>query len=269
MDAREKGATGAVFRLDWESLDGHSSFFTPNKINVYAAAALTRDLDTPGREVYRTYLEEEGWCLERECGDRAAERFGGILGETWGVTARTVFVDGCVVSDSSVMPISLEHAVWLSEEKNSLRDWDESKWNCVSARRESVEAAIREKEEALAAVTALCAAAEECPPGIREEKWGWFKERLQLNARYVDMFYHAISAILLTRYVTETEENDEEYRREAAERARSELAEIKRLEREFRALAEETEYEPHVIYTLLDPDRLNCLYRSLRRKLGD
>ena len=266
-DAKEKGATGAVFRLDWESLDGHSSFFTPNKINVYAAAALTRDLDTPGREVYRTYLQEEGWCSERECGDETAERFGRILGKTWDVTAGTVFVDGCVISDSSVLPISLEHAVWLSEEKNSLRDWDRSKWDCVSAKRESAEAAIREKEEAFAAATALCAAAEECPPGIREEKWEWFKERLLLNARYVDMFRHAVGAILLTRYVTETKEEDEEYRREAGERARAELAKIKRLEREFRALAEETEYEPHVIYTLLDPDRLDCLQRSLRRRL--
>ena len=34
-----------------------------------------------------------------------------------------------------------------------------------------------------------------------------------------------------------------------------------------RALAEETEYEPHVIYTLLDPDRLDCLQRSLSRRL--
>ena len=71
-DARQKGASGAVFRLDWESLDGHSSFFTPNKINVYAGAALTRDLDTPDQEIYRRFLLEEGWSEDTGCISRQA-----------------------------------------------------------------------------------------------------------------------------------------------------------------------------------------------------
>ena len=201
-DARQKGASGAVFRLDWESLDGHSSFFTPNKINVYAGAALTRDLDTPDQEIYRRFLLEEGWSEDTGCISRQAKWFGNIMKKTWEITAGTVFVNDCVFSDSSVLPISLEHAVWLSEEKNSLKDWDPQKQDCVSPRRSSLEPAIREKEEAFKKISALCEEAGEYPEGLSQDKVKWFQERLALNARYVDMYRCGTEAILLTRYVT-------------------------------------------------------------------
>ena len=267
-DAREKGAVGAVFRLDWESLDGHSSFFTPNKINVYAAAALTRDLDTPGREIYRRYLLEEGWpeegCPEDVgCLDRQVRWFWNIMRRTWEITAGTVFVNDCVFSDSSVLPISLEHAVWLSEEKNSLKDWNPDKQFCVSPRRDSVESAIWEKEEAYRKICALCEEAENPPEGLKPEKVKWLQERLALNARYVDMYRWAAKAVLLTRYVIETKEQDGEYLAAALDGAREALREVRQMEGELRRFFRETEYEPHVIYTLLDPDRLDCLYRKL------
>lgn len=41
--AMQKGATGAVIRTDWESLDGHTAFGTPNRINLYAGAMLAAD----------------------------------------------------------------------------------------------------------------------------------------------------------------------------------------------------------------------------------
>lgn len=262
-DAKDKGATGAVFRLDWESLDGHSSFFTPNKINVYAAAALTGDLDRPEQEIYRRYLLEEGWSEDVGCIDRQAEWFGNIMKKTWEITAGTVFVNDCVFSDSSVLPISLEHAVWLSEEKNSLKDWDPDKRDCVSPVRTAVEAAVREKEEAFRRITELCVEAGKCPEGLRREKVQWFQDWLALNARYVDMYRCSAEAVLLTRYVTETNEQDGEFWAEALDGARAALMAVRRLEEEFKQLFRETEYETHVIYTLLDADRLDCLYRKL------
>ena len=266
-DARQKGASGAVFRLDWESLDGHSSFFTPNKINVYAGAALTRDLDTPDQEIYRRFLLEEGWSEDTGCISRQAKWFGNIMKKTWEITAGTVFVNDCVFSDSSVLPISLEHAVWLSEEKNSLKDWDPQKQDCVSPRRSSLEPAIREKEEAFKKISALCEEAGEYPEGLSQDKVKWFQERLALNARYVDMYRCGTEAILLTRYVTETEEQDKEFWQSALEGARQALLAVSRMKGEFTQLFRETDYEPHVIYTLLDPDRLDCLYRKLNARL--
>ena len=35
-----------ILRTDWESLDGHTAFDTPNRINLHAGAALLRDLQT-------------------------------------------------------------------------------------------------------------------------------------------------------------------------------------------------------------------------------
>ena len=42
---------------------------------------------------------------------------------------------------------------------------------------------------------------------------------------------------------------------------------VSRMKGEFTQLFRETDYEPHVIYTLLDPDRLDCLYRKLNARL--
>ena len=98
----------------------------------------------------------------------------------------------------------------------------------------------------------------------------WFQERLALNARYVDMYRCGTEAILLTRYVTETEEQDKEFWQSALEGARQALLAVSRMKGEFTQLFRETDYEPHVIYTLLDPDRLDCLYRKLNARLpGD
>ncbi|MCE1197147.1 hypothetical protein LWX53_11705, partial [bacterium] len=38
--AKKHGAKGIILRTDWESLDGHTAFDTPNIINLYAGAAL-------------------------------------------------------------------------------------------------------------------------------------------------------------------------------------------------------------------------------------
>ena len=74
-------------------------------------------------------------------------------------------------------------------------------------------------------------------------------------------------SILMLRYLKETEETDEEYRGLISEWLWKELEEIQKLKGECESLAEETQYEPHVIYTLLDPDRLDCLCRTLEEAI--
>ncbi len=56
--ARDAGASGIVLRTDWESLDGHTAFDTPNVVNLYAGAALSQDLATPDSAVYERWLAD-------------------------------------------------------------------------------------------------------------------------------------------------------------------------------------------------------------------
>ena len=118
--AKNKGACGFIVRTDWESLDGHTVFRTPNLINLYSIAELGINLNTPAHTIYDKFLSREGWYRKNITSDErntALHYYSSIMSKTWDITRRTVFVDGCVFSDSSLMPISYDHAFWLSEEK--------------------------------------------------------------------------------------------------------------------------------------------------------
>lgn len=133
--AMQKGATGAVIRTDWESLDGHTAFGTPNRINLYAGAMLAADPGVLDRDIYLRFLRSENWLkddLTPTETDEAARWFGRLMGGTWEATRRMLYVQGCVFSDSSLMPVSFAHAFWLAEEKNSLKVWDPSKADALA-----------------------------------------------------------------------------------------------------------------------------------------
>lgn len=269
--ARKKGAEGVIFRTDWESLDGHTAFRTPNKLNLYAASLLSTNLNTNSHDIYQKYLEDEGWFkdhISAQQKERATQWFASLMSKTWNVTSKTPFIDGCVFSDSSLMPISLEHAFWLSEEKNSLRDWDHTKWESLYPKKENLEKAFREKEQALEEIQSLYSQALEGFDFIKEEKIQWLQDRFYVNKKYVSLYGDVTKAIMLTRYVLETkEERNTQYFKMKKEQLRTALIRLKELEEELTIFHETTEYAPHTIYALLDPDRVNCLYKDLNNRL--
>lgn len=270
--AREKGASGAIFRTDWESLDGQTAFYTPNVLNHYAGARLCVDLDTPSEEIYRAYLEGEGWFVPgaQESAKRAATSwFAGISSKTWGITSRIPYVDRCVFSDSSLTPLGLEHAYWLSEEKNSLRDWEPAKWEALYPTKENLLRAVREKDDALRGICALRAAYEaQRPSALREEKYEDYRERLYVMQRYAQFYRAAVHAIVYTRYLLQTEEErNGVFYGESLQRGRAALAALREECGKAQEFYQSTAFAPHVIYTLMDPDRLDTLYRNLAAHL--
>ncbi|NMA65631.1 MAG: hypothetical protein GX957_05240, partial [Clostridiaceae bacterium] len=108
--ALSKNVTGIILRTDWESLDGSSSFITHNLINQYSIAKLSKDPDTSAEEIYRLFLEKEGWFIDEATEEEkqsAVKYFMDISSRTWNVTSKTPFVNSCVFSDSSLIPVSL------------------------------------------------------------------------------------------------------------------------------------------------------------------
>ena len=270
--AKEKGAEGIFFRTDWESLDGHTVFRSANLVNLYAGSALARDLGTENRVIHERYMAKSGWFAE---GITAAQRaaavawFSSISEKTWEVTRRTPFVDDNVFSDSSLMPVSYEHAFWLAEEKNSLKAWVPQKAESLQPTWTAVLNAIAEKDDALSMVDALVRLSEYPPIGIDVQKAREYHGLLKVNRSYVQLFQSVVTALFLVRYVIETEEDrtGEHYRQALG----TDLPEsLRRLQESIPALLDfqtATDYQPHTIYTLLDPDRVSCLYRDLLRKL--
>lgn len=268
--ARQRGADGIILRTDWESLDGHTAFDTSNRINLYAGAMLAADLKVPEQRIYLRFLKEEGWLSDnvtQEDTEGAVRWFGGLMGKTWDVTSRMLFVQGCVFSDSSLMPVSFEHAFWLAEEKNSLKAWEPAKADCLNPDRKHLEAALGEKEAAVTLIRELSSLAAQPAAGIRMEKARWIAERFLIHRTFAEMCADVVRALMLTRYVLETEEGREtEYYREKLGEQRQAVEALKDWETRLRTMAADTDYLPHAIYTLMDGDRMRCLYNKLREK---
>ncbi len=265
--ALAKGADGVIFRTDWESLDGHTTFRNHNIVNLYAGAALSHDIRTTTATIHNHYLKNEGWYLPnatQEDRERARAWFSTISNATWPIASRTSYVDECVFSDSSLMPISMEHAFWLAEEKNSLKAWVPEKALALAPIWSAVQKALAEKESALTDIQELIRKAKTLPPALMMEKGLLLQQRLLVNENYVVLYKEVTKALLLCRYVLETKEDrDNERYRGMVHDACTAVEGLRAMEITLRAFHRETNYHPHTIYTLLDPDRVACLAKDL------
>ena len=265
--AQAKGADGVIFRTDWESLDGHTTLRNHNMVNLYAGAALAQDVHTPTATIHDHYLQNEGWYLPTATQadkNEACAWFSGISGSTWSIASRTSYVDECVFSDSSLMPISMEHAFWLAEEKNSLKAWIPAKASALAPTLDAVRKALDEKESALRDIKALIGLAKTLPPALKADKGHLLQQRLMINERYVVLFRAATRALLLCRYALATKEDrDNDCYGGMVQDACKAVEDLRALEITLRAFHRETDYHPHTIYTLLDPDRVACLAKDL------
>jgi len=270
---KEKGASGIIVRTDWESLDGHSVFRTPNKINLYAAAAFSRNADENIEKIYYRFLEEEEW-FEKDTDEsqkrNAAKWFGSLFSKTWPVVKKTVYVNDCVFSDSSLSPVTLEHAFWLALEKNSLRDWVPSKWDAINPDMETLKRNLAEKDQALEEIEYIYNKSLEGCEGIRRDKLNYLQSRLFVNKVYVSFYRDITRAVLLAHYIIETEEErNSEFFIKTREMLDEAINRLHDLENKITEFYKTTSYRPHTIYTLLDPARVQAIRKDLTARINE
>ena len=267
--ALANGVEGVLIRTDWEALQSHTAFDTPNLLNLYAAAALANDRTTPTAAIYREWLAGEGYlradASEAEI-DTAVDWAIELWGGSWEIVRRALYTNDCVFSDSSNYPVSLAHAWWLAEEKNSLRDWDPSKYHAMDADEPNVKRIVAEKEEALRRVEALGEIVARPPAAFTDAARRDFAERVDVFRRYIHGFREIGQACILTKYLTETE-SPSAYREEARALLDRRLDGLLRLAGEFRDFRKETDFR-HTVYTALGAERLEVLHADLTRILG-
>jgi len=265
--ALEKGADGIILRTDWESLDGHTAFRTQNKVNLYAAGMLSNNVNTTNHDIYDHYLSSEGWYAGKDNREKTLEYYTSIIDRTWPLASKTMFVNSCVFSDSSLMPISYEHAFWLAEEKNSLKDWIPEKSDALAPKRERLEENLQEIDRSLKEADALYQLSLEEVVGLTAEKLSGFRDAILIQKYYVELFALVKKVLLTARYLKETEESHEsEYYKGKQATLKGLLSNLDSEEEFLRHFGETTEFHPHTIYTLLDPDRVHCLKKDIEEK---
>src|SRR4051812_22293471 len=102
---------------------------------------------TPATAIYREWLGEQSKIEPGATADEidaCAVWAEALLGRSLQAVQGALYTNGCVFSDSSTFPVSAAHALWLAEEKNSLRDWDASKWHAMDATEENVQVMLAE-----------------------------------------------------------------------------------------------------------------------------
>ena len=269
--ARAHGASGVVFRTDWEGLEAHTTFHTPNVVSLYAGAALAQDPETPGAAIVGQWLEQEALLrpgLAPAARLAAADRVARVLGQTWDVVRRSLYMNDCVFSDSSNLPVSLDHAWWLAEEKNSLKDWDPSRAGALRVDDpDNVRRLLEEKDEALCLVERLCAEVAGLGDVLSDGAHQDLVTRFDVFRRYTAAFRAAGHACVLTKAVCEGGTGDRSpWVRDARATLDARLNDLETLAVEFDALAQSTSLS-HVVYMLLSPERLRALADDLRARL--
>ncbi|MDB5856699.1 MAG: hypothetical protein JWQ76_388 [Ramlibacter sp.] len=264
--ARDRGVSGVIVRTDWESLDGHSAFQTLNFVNLYAFSALANDLAADRTTIYLDWLRDIGWLqpgLDAGQAHAAAAWMQGVLEPTWDIVRRTAYVNDCVFSDSSQLPVSLAHALWLAEKKNSLKEWVPEKAGALATDEANLRAILAEKDEALARVLALQAQAQPGHEGLTALARQSLRDSFDAFVRYVRAFRLVAHAVMLTQRL---KQHGADAGFDALLRER--LSDLPRLADEFTAFAAATDLN-HRIYTLLDPDRLLALHGDLQRQVAN
>ena len=165
------------------------------------------------------------------------------------------------------MPISYDHAFWLSEEKNSLKDWDKTKQDVLSPLKVKLEYAIEEKNKALSLALELEREAKKGCCYLEENKVNDLIVRLRIQTEYVTLFKMVTEAILLARYIMETEEEHSgKFWDSVIDTFRHRMDDLQKEEKHLSEFWQRTNYHPHTIYTLLDPERIECLWNKLYEK---
>src|SRR5690554_4431649 len=269
-----KGAAGFIARTDWEGISEGTALDSLNKLNLYAAARLSKDIDTDFEDIYGEWLSHPVSTSfgasdvpsyrgvgedEHEVG---IDKLRSILQETWPVIEHGIFVRGFVFHFCCVFPEDLYTAWWMMEENQSLGDWAPEKESELKMTPENVRKIIEEKEWALKKVKELYHRLREDNNEMRLNP-EFYKELLKtfrMFVVYIEGFYYTAKACVLTKYFTE---NSGEEHKKAAQNAVKDLVDytVRLKEMNLRTKVH------HYVFMLLDHTRLESLINDLNAKI--
>jgi hypothetical protein len=149
---RAKGAGGAILRIEWERINDLDALDNLAALNLIAGAALIGGEPTVNaEEICRRWLRAEGHA------EGGAGWLASIMSATLPVVRGTVYTDGFVTADNSMLPRSVARAWWGAEIRDGLACWAPERAGDLALDRTRLGQLLAEKDAALAASRVMSA----------------------------------------------------------------------------------------------------------------
>ena len=230
QECRARGVAGIWLRTDWENMDDHCAFNSPNLLNVVAGAMLAQNPDAAIDDIYREWARygllsplktasaiEEPIPVTRP---GAWEKLRDFMLASWRVMEKTVFVRGLVFQDNSMFPYTMERCFGIMLKILSRSDWDPGADEKVAPTLENLAVIFEEKRQAVAESDALADILQVETLGLPTEMAEDLRDMLELYTHYTRCFDLACRACFWCRRAEVTQEAA------ARERTLAVLAEI-------------------------------------------
>lgn len=269
--SRERGATGAWFRTDWEICNEASTFNSFNMLNLFGGALLARDPELETDQIYQAWAEYGLFtALHTESATSAPVvpsapdawlRLKEFMEAAWNVIEKALYVRGSVFQLSSKVQYSLDAIFHTMTKHHNRGNWDPEAPNLLVTSDENLEAIFAEKNEALAEVKRLPSILQAETLGLPQAFVDEIHELLELYDYYVQAFYHVCQSAFLFKRAQDTGKAADVQRLRDVSEAFSSYRQ--RLSERLAG----TSY-PFYVYWMLDEKQLGSLDQDIRSHIA-
>lgn len=248
--ARAAGATGGLFRVEWERINDMWCLDNFNVLNLVAAARHARGESASTQELAEIWLKERGGPSS------ATSWLAGILDLTWPIVRAALYIDGFVFADCSMFPRSVGRAWWTMERKHSLAEWDPKRANDLKMSSARFSKFMAEKAEAVTMAADLMKRLDKAPANVPPALLAAIRAPFDLLPIYVRGLSLCAEICLYTRWSEEGTDGGPKKTEFAAA-----LNRMEHFEQEMETLANDMRL-PHQRIMMLDYRRIADIRRE-------
>lgn len=142
----EVGATGVIYRTDWERVNDLTALHNFSQVNLAAGAYLAKMPDADPKEVLAWALDETG-IVDPAVKPEVRRQIASTLLRLWPLVEKTLYIQGFVYNTSSRIPDGVDHAWWVFAQNHNLADWDPDAAARIDVADPATTAAMLEEKE--------------------------------------------------------------------------------------------------------------------------
>jgi hypothetical protein len=252
--AAGKGASGGLFRSEWERINDLSAADGANAVNMVAAAMLALG-PASDAAIAAAWLSERGWD------EGAAPWLAGVAARTWPILRDALYIDDFLFSDASMFPRSIGRAWWTMESKHALVPWSPGHAGRLELDAARIDELMAQKRSALDGARALVEFLGRPQEGVPAELLALWRQSTELLPRYAEGMLLCAEVCLRARWQDRAPEQADRAAFAAAVERLAQFGEA------LRPLASAARH-PHQVVMLLDAHRVEDIVAEARRMLG-